>query len=174
MTDVLLTLLRSLSSIVKTRAALQIEIVALRHQVNVLRRSVPNRPRLRPSDRLFWTWLSHVWPDWRSALVLVKPETVVAWHRKGFRFFWTVSAAVRPGLNASLSIQMPSPTAKFYGARIPHLPLRTLIGRSRPTGGRMNYLVGTVVGVRDGCLRVAREYVVVSPWSFIICHFQQD
>src|SRR5438093_6827779 len=76
MTDVLLTLLRSLSSIVKTRAALQIEIVALHHQVNVLRRSVPNRPRLRPSDRLFWTWLSHVWPDWRSAL-LVKPETVV-------------------------------------------------------------------------------------------------
>jgi hypothetical protein len=75
MTDVLLTLLRS---IVKTRAALQIEIVALRHQVNVLRRSVPNRPRLRPSDRLFWTRLSRVWPDWRSALVLVKPETVVA------------------------------------------------------------------------------------------------
>ena len=89
MTDVLLTLLRSLSSIVKTRSALQIEIVALRHQINVLRRSVPNRPRLRSSDRLFWTWLSRVWPDWRSALVLVKPETVVAWHRKGFRFFWT-------------------------------------------------------------------------------------
>jgi len=89
MTDILFTLLRSLSSIVKTGAALQIEIVALRHQVNVLRRSVPNRPRLRPSDRLFWTWLSCVWPDWRSALVLVKPETVVAWHRKAFRFFWT-------------------------------------------------------------------------------------
>ena len=62
----------------ETRAALQIEIVALRHQVNVLRRSVPNGPRLRPSDRLFWTRLSRVWPDWRSALVLVKPETVVA------------------------------------------------------------------------------------------------
>jgi putative transposase len=85
MTDVILTLLRSLSSIVKTRAALQIEIVALRHQINVLRRSVPNRPRLRPSDRLFWTWLSRVWPDWRSALVLVKPETVVAWHEKPAR-----------------------------------------------------------------------------------------
>jgi putative transposase len=51
--------------------------------------SPSQRLRLRPSDRLFWTWLSHVWPDWRSALVLVKPETVVAWHRKGFRFFWT-------------------------------------------------------------------------------------
>jgi putative transposase len=89
MTDVLLTLLRSLSSIVKTRAALQIEIVALRHQINVLRRSVPKHPRLRPSDRLFWTWLSRVWPDWRSALVLVKPETLLAWHRKGSRFFWT-------------------------------------------------------------------------------------
>src|SRR5439155_20679312 len=82
MTDVLLTLLRSLSTIVKSRAALPIEIVALRHLVNVLRRSVPNRPRLRPSDRLFWTWLWHVWPDWRSVLVLVKPKTVAAWIAK--------------------------------------------------------------------------------------------
>src|SRR5207249_10994338 len=91
MTDVLLTLLRSLSSIVKTRAALQIEIVALRHQVNVLRRSVPNRPRRRPSDGLFWTWLSHVWPDCRAALVLVKPPPGGAWHRNGCRLFraWT-------------------------------------------------------------------------------------
>jgi putative transposase len=89
MTAVLFALLRSLSSTMKTRAALHIEIVALRHQVNVLKRSVPNRPRLRPWDRLFWAWVSHIWDDWRSALVLVKPDTVIAWHRKGFRLFWT-------------------------------------------------------------------------------------
>jgi putative transposase len=70
-------------------AALQIEIVALHHQVNVLRRSASNRPRLRPSDRVFWAWLARIWPDWRSALVFVKPDTVVTWHRKGFRLFWT-------------------------------------------------------------------------------------
>jgi putative transposase len=40
-------------------------------------------------DRLLWVWLSRIWSDWRSALAIVKPETVVAWHRKGFRLFWT-------------------------------------------------------------------------------------
>jgi hypothetical protein len=61
------------------------EILALRHQIIVLKRSVPNRPKLRPWDRLLWIWLSRLWPQWRSALIIVKPETVLAWHRKGFR-----------------------------------------------------------------------------------------
>jgi len=47
------------------------------------------RPKLTVVDRLFWGWLSEVWSGWRSALVIVKPETVVAWHRKAFRLFWT-------------------------------------------------------------------------------------
>jgi len=76
-------------SLLRTRHQLQIEIVALRHQINVLRRSVPNRPRLRTWDRLLWIWLSCLWPAWRSALVIVKPETVISWHRKGFGLFWT-------------------------------------------------------------------------------------
>ena len=62
--------------------------LALRHQLAVLRRSV-KRPKLTSADRLFWTWLCEIWIDWRSALVMVKPETVIAWHRKGFRLFWT-------------------------------------------------------------------------------------
>jgi hypothetical protein len=44
---------------------------------------------LTSGDRLFWVWLSRLWRDWRSVLVIVKPETVVAWHRAGFRLFWT-------------------------------------------------------------------------------------
>src|SRR5438477_9545725 len=72
----------------KSRAALQLENLALRHQLGVLRRSV-KRPKLTSADRLLWTWLCAVWSDWRSALVIVKPETVIAWHRKGFRLFWT-------------------------------------------------------------------------------------
>jgi hypothetical protein len=71
-----------------SRAALQLEILALRHQLSVLQRSV-TRPKLTTSDRLLWAWLCRVWPDWRSALVIVKPDTVIAWHRKGFRLFWT-------------------------------------------------------------------------------------
>ena len=44
---------------------------------------------MNASDRLLWAWLCQVWTDWRSALVIVEPETVLSWHRKGFRLFWT-------------------------------------------------------------------------------------
>src|SRR5262249_5544775 len=50
-----------------------------------LRRSAPRRLKLTPADRIFWGWLRRVWSDWKSALMIVKVETVVAWHRKGFR-----------------------------------------------------------------------------------------
>ena len=72
----------------KSRATLQLENLPLRHQLGVLRRAV-KRPKLTSADRLLWTWLCEVWSDWRSALVIVKPETVIGWHRKGFRLFWT-------------------------------------------------------------------------------------
>ena len=72
----------------KSRTALQLENLALRHQLGVLRRSV-KRPKLITADRLLWAWLSQVWVDWRSSLLILKPETVIGWHRKGFRVFWT-------------------------------------------------------------------------------------
>jgi transposase InsO family protein len=72
----------------KSRAALHLENLALRHQLGVLHRSV-KRPKLTPPDRLLWVWLREIWNNWRSALVIVKPETVIAWHRQGFRLFWT-------------------------------------------------------------------------------------
>ena len=70
------------------RAALHTEILALRQQVAVLKRKRP-RPMLRKADRVFWVILSCLWPGWRHALVIVRPETVIGWHRKGFRLFWT-------------------------------------------------------------------------------------
>ena len=82
------TLVAAVSSLLKSRASLQLENVALRHQIGVLQRSA-KRPRLNTSDRLLWVWLSMVWKGWRSGLVIVKPDTVVAWHRKAFRLFWT-------------------------------------------------------------------------------------
>jgi putative transposase len=89
MLSVLSPFLLTLSSVFRSRTGLQVEILALRHQIGVLRRSAKKRPKLTVVDRLFWAWLSGVWADWRSALVIVKPETVIAWHRKGFRLFWT-------------------------------------------------------------------------------------
>jgi putative transposase len=80
--------LASLFASFRSRAALHVEIPALRHQLGVLQRSV-KRPKLTAPDRFFWACLSKVWTDWRSALVIVKPETVIAWHRRGFRLLWT-------------------------------------------------------------------------------------
>ena len=85
----LAVLLAALGSVVRSRAELQLENLALRQQINVLRRSLKKRPKLSSGDRLFWVSLSRLWRDWPSTLVMVKPETVVAWHRKGFRLLWT-------------------------------------------------------------------------------------
>ena len=83
-----LSLIVSIRSWFRTRALLQVEILALRHQVAVLKRSQRSRLRLNSVDRLLWVWLSRVWSGWRSALAMVRPETVIAWHRKGFRLYW--------------------------------------------------------------------------------------
>jgi hypothetical protein len=71
----------------RSRAALQLEILALRHQLGVLQRSV-KRPKLTPADRFLWAWLSAVWNDWQSSVLIIKASTVIGWHRKGFRLFW--------------------------------------------------------------------------------------
>src|SRR6516225_1599104 len=78
-----------LPSILRSRAALLLGNLALRHQIGVLQRSAAKHPKLTSGDRLLWICLSRLWRDWRAALAIVKPETVVAWHRAGFRLFWT-------------------------------------------------------------------------------------
>jgi hypothetical protein len=79
--SILPTLLAVLRSAFRSRAAVELENFALRHQFNVLKRSVKQRPKLTPADRLLWVVLSRVWGDWRSAVAIVQPETVIAWHR---------------------------------------------------------------------------------------------
>lgn len=69
------------------RADLALEILALRQQVAVLKRKRP-RPKLNSMDRLFWTALRSVWSRWSEVLLIVKSETVVGWHRTGFRLYW--------------------------------------------------------------------------------------
>ena len=88
----MLTLLSALGSLlsfrVRSRGSLELELVALRHQVTVLRRQRPSQPRLFAADRLLWVWLYRLWPQVLDAMVLVKPATVIDWHRKGFRLYW--------------------------------------------------------------------------------------
>ncbi len=82
------TLLRTLISMLATHRQLALENLALRQQIAVLHRSI-KRPHLQMSDRFFGVLLSRVWTDWAKTLTLVKPETVIRWHRKGFRLYWT-------------------------------------------------------------------------------------
>jgi len=72
----------------RTRADLALENLALRQQLALLRHH-SKRPRFGRSDRTFWVWLSKRWAGWREALHVVRPETVIRWHRQGFRAFWT-------------------------------------------------------------------------------------
>jgi hypothetical protein len=81
------TLLAPLTSILRSRAVLELENLALRHQISVLQRSARKRAKLNPLG-LLWVCLSRIWSDWRSALAIVQPETVIAWHRRGFGLFW--------------------------------------------------------------------------------------
>jgi putative transposase len=87
---IILSLFSSIRQGFRTRLALQAEILALRHQLLVLQRSArAHKLSLSAADRLLWVWLSRFWVGWRSALVIVKPETVIAWHRRGFRLYWS-------------------------------------------------------------------------------------
>jgi putative transposase len=78
-------ILRALAAFAKSfflsRLDMQVEILALRHQLGVYQRTGA-RPRLEPADRMLWAWLSRVWPGWREGLVFVKPETVITWRRR--------------------------------------------------------------------------------------------
>jgi putative transposase len=122
MHSILMSLISSVLAGFRTRLALQTEILALRHQIIVLRRSVPSRPKLQAWDRFLWIWLLRLWPDWRSALIIVKPETVIAWHRKGFRLFWTWKCrrgrSGRPRISRDIRelIRTMSKTNSLWGA----------------------------------------------------------
>src|SRR2546426_11937355 len=87
MLNALFSLLSLLLSAFKERRELALENLALRHQLAVFKRSC-RKPALRYRDRLFWAWLLQTWNQWSQALVIVKPDTVVSWHRKRYRLFW--------------------------------------------------------------------------------------
>src|SRR4030081_500197 len=98
----------------RRRASLELELIALRHQVSVLRRQHPDRPRL------LWVWLHRVWPQVLNAMVLVKPATVIQWHRQGFRLYWRWRARRlgRPKMSAEIRdlIRKMSLANRLWGA----------------------------------------------------------
>jgi hypothetical protein len=87
MPPVVSALLAFLAALFRSHTSLRLEHLALRHQLAVYQQGV-HRPRLRPTDRLLWAWLSRLWSDWQSALAFVQPCTVIAWQRQRFRDHW--------------------------------------------------------------------------------------
>src|SRR5882672_4222691 len=106
MTALFFALLASLRATIRSRLELAAEILALRHQLAVLQRTAPRRPRLRRIDRLLWMLLSSIWPNWRQAVQIVTPATVVRWHRRAFAAYWRWNSRPRrigrPALASSL------------------------------------------------------------------------
>src|SRR5258708_31789143 len=72
----------------KTKVRLEAEIIMLRHQLNVLRRRVPPKPKLTVADRLLFVWLYRLFPSVLSAVTIIQPDTIIRWHRAGFRLHW--------------------------------------------------------------------------------------
>jgi putative transposase len=97
MRSVLISAFLTFRGLIRSRIALHLELLALHHQLQVLQRSQPHRLALGKVDRCLWVWLSLVWANWRTALVIVQPETVIAWHRRGFRLFWAWKSRRRIG-----------------------------------------------------------------------------
>jgi hypothetical protein len=97
MLPVISALLAGVAGLFRSRASLRLEHLALRHQLAVYQHTV-HRPRIHPTDRLLWAWLSRLWSGWQRALAFVQPHTVIAWQRRRFRDHWRqLSQPGRPG-----------------------------------------------------------------------------
>src|ERR1700747_175007 len=85
--------LGTLVRLLRARRSLLLENLALRQQLAVLKRRHP-RPRLTACDRLFWVCARRFWRGWKRSLTLLTPETVVRWHRAGFRVYWSLISKI--------------------------------------------------------------------------------
>jgi hypothetical protein len=97
MVEFLIKLLLVARSKLKSRARLEAENTVLRQQVIVLNRKSPSRVQLRSIDRLIFVWLYRLFPSILNAITVVKPETVIRWHRRGFRAYWHWKSRRRGG-----------------------------------------------------------------------------
>src|SRR4030081_2966277 len=97
MTDLFKLILGILASRFKARATLEAENLVLRQQVNVLRRRTPKRPHLNNTDRFLFVWLYRWFPSVLEVVAIVRPETIIRWHRVGFRAYWRWRSRNRVG-----------------------------------------------------------------------------
>ena len=97
MRTIALPVLSSLLGLLRSRALLHLEILALRQQLAMVNQAPRKRLRCHWGQRLFWVWLYRLWPECLQTLRVFKPSTLVRWHRKGFRLYWTWKSCCRRG-----------------------------------------------------------------------------
>src|SRR5229473_1602399 len=105
MRNLLLSVYVCLLAVLTERRDLALENLALRQQLAVLKRS-QTRLKIKQQERVFWIWLSRTWSGWREALIIVKPTTVIGWHRRGFRLYWTRLSHRPVGGRPAVSLQL--------------------------------------------------------------------
>src|SRR6266487_502619 len=117
-------------SFFRPRQDLALEVLALRHQLMVLKRQT-GRPKLRPSDRYLWLLLMRGWPNWRNPLILFRPETLIGWQRAGFKTFcrWQLLESyfeyyhqVRPHRSLCHDSPIPRPVESSEQGKVIELP----------------------------------------------------
>ena len=139
MLEYLLLLVGLVRTAVRSQSELVAENLLLRQQFAVLTRPTRRRPRLHSRDRLFWALARRLWRDWRRHLVLVRPETVIRWHRRGWKLFWRWRSRTRvgrPQLNREvreLIATMARDNPRWGSERIRGELLKLGIAISRPT-----------------------------------------
>ena len=161
MRDVCRLICLALIGLFRSRASLQAEILTLRHQLNVLRRKSPQRITFTSIDRLVFAWLYRLAPGVLAALKIVRPETVIRWHRAGFRAYWRWKSRPRSGRPKSRleirqlirEISLANPlwgAPRIHGELLKHgidldkPPLQSIWrgeGDRRPKGGRHSFII---------------------------------
>ena len=171
MVDFLRLFLHVLAAPFRTQAHLEAEITMLRHQLNVLQRQALSRPRLTPADRLLFAWLCRLFPSLRNTITIVQPDTVLRWHRSGFRLYWRWKSRSRGGrpklpIEVRRLIRRMSVENPLWGA--PRIQVNC---RSSASKSRSRRLPSTWPGVGVGRLRPGKHFSAImrpesARWTF--------
>jgi transposase InsO family protein len=164
-----------------TEDELRMEILVLRRQLQVFQKREP-RPNLGSRFRLYWLVVSRLWPRWKSACLLVKPETVIRWHRTGFRLFWMWKSRKRPGrkpIRADLAALIRRMAEENHwgaprihgellklGFKVSETTVWSYMSKTRPDGTerqRQNWRT-FLANHRD--VIAAMDFLVVPTWNF--------
>src|SRR5207302_1789103 len=170
MIDLFKLILGLLASLFRSRAKLEAEILVLRQQINVLRRRASKRPHLNNTDRFLFVWLYRWFPSVLGAIAIVRPETIVRWHRAGFRAYWRWRSCNRVG-RPKVSIELRTLIGEMSSAnrlwgRTTHswLSCSSLASRS-PSRRSLCSLV-------DG--KVPYRYFASTGWFFRRCRSDEE